>query len=667
MHEDKTRTSDLLYAVFTSGTTGTPKGVLITHANFSSAVKHQAAVLGFSSRSRVFDFASYSFDAAINNALMTLSVGGCLCVPSEGDRRDDIEGAIARLKANYMDLTPSVARLVSPSDVPAIEIVSLGGEKINPSDTVHWIPKARVLQTYGPAECTVQCAANTIESPLDTLSLGKGIGAVTWIVSPSDHQVLVPIGAIGELLLEGPIVGSGYLGNVEKTETVFISDPPWLLNRVEGHWPGRQGRLYRTGDLVRYRPDGSLIYVGRLDMQVKLHGQRLELGEVEYYLKQHIPKAVDIISEVVEIGNNCQMNKMLIAFICLKDAATLASMISKIKEKLHTCLPYYMVPSAYVPIDTVPLTLSGKTDRWKLRELASSLSREQLFDAEGLANGNGKNGRKIELSTPTEQNLQKLWAQILAVDVLSVRLEANFFQLGGNSIAAMRLVSAARKEGLRLTVAAFFRNPRFVDMAKEARACAIPHFQPIPPLSLLGPRNLHESIRKEVAVSCGVGVALVEDTYPCTPLQEGLMAMTAKQPNAYIGRGVVEIPNYINLERFQAAWATAIARNAILRTRIVQTTSRVVQVVIAENVQWAISESLPEYLAEDRRKSMYLGDPLARWALIVNSQSRQFVWTIHHALYDGWTMPIINKQVYRAYCGRVKSTCLRAGRWAGDR
>lgn len=510
-HEDKTRTSDLLYAVFTSGTTGTPKGVLITHANFSSAVKHQAAVLGFSSRSRVFDFASYSFDAAINNALMTLSVGGCLCVPSEEDRRDDIEGAIARLKANYMDLTPSVARLVSPSDVPAIEIVSLGGEKINPSDTVHWIPKARVLQTYGPAECTVQCAANTIESPLDTLSLGKGIGAVTWIVSPSDHQVLVPIGAIGELLLEGPIVGSGYLGNVEKTETVFISDPPWLLNRVEGHWPGRQGRLYRTGDLVRYRPDGSLIYVGRLDTQIKLHGQRLELGEVEYYLKQHIPKAVDIISEVVEIGNNCQMNKMLIAFICLKDAATLASMISKIKEKLHTCLPYYMVPSAYVPIDTVPLTLSGKTDRWKLRELASSLSREQLFDAEGLANGNGENGRKIELSTPTEQKLQKLWAQILAVDVLSVGLEANFFQLGGNSITAMRLVSAARKEGLRLTVAAFFRNPRFVDMAKEARACAIPHFQPIPPLSLLGPRNLHESIRKEVAVSCGVGVALVED------------------------------------------------------------------------------------------------------------------------------------------------------------
>lgn len=129
------------------------------------------------------------------------------------------------------------------------------------------------------------------------------------------------------------------------------------------------------------------------------------------------------------------------------------------------------------------------------------------------------------------------------------------------------------------------------------------------------------------------------------------MAMTAKQLNAYIGRGVVEIPNYINLERFQAAWVTAIARNAILRTRIVQTTSRVVQVVIAENVQWAISESLPEYLAEDRRKSMYLGDPLARWALIVNSQSRQFVWTIHHALYDGWTMPIINKQVYRAYCG----------------
>lgn len=651
-HEDKMTTEDSLYAVFTSGTTGTPKGVLVTHANFSSAVKHQAAVLGFSSRSRVFDFASYSFDVAINNTLMTLSAGGCICVPSEDDRRDDIEGAIVRLRANYMELTPSVACLLSPSDIPSIETVNLSGEKVNPSDIVHWIPKARVLNTYGPSECTITCVANTeIVSPSDTLSLGKGIGAVTWIVSPSDHQVLVPIGAIGELLIEGPLVGSGYLGNIEKTETVFISDPPWLLNRVEGHWPGRRGRLYKTGDLVRYRQDGSLEYVGRVDTQVKLHGQRLELGEVEYHLRQHIPKAVDIISEVVEIESSCQMNQMLIAFICLKDTATLASMIREIKEKLHTCLPSYMVPSAYVPIVTVPLTLSGKTDRRQLRELASSLSREQLFDAEGFGNGSGKNGTNIAFSTPTERKLQKLWAQILAIDVLSVGSEANFFQQGGDSIAAMRLVSAARKEGIQLTVAAFFRDPRFVEVAKEARACDIPHFQQIPPLSLLGPRNLQESIRQEVAVSCGVDTMLIEDIYPCTPLQEGLMAMTAKQPDAYIGRDVVEIPNYINLERFQAAWATVIARNAILRTRIVQTTKRLVQVVIAENTKWAISKSLPEYLAEDRRRSMYLGDSLARWALIVNSQSRQFVWTIHHALYDGWTMPIINRQVYRAYCG----------------
>lgn len=384
MHRDKTSTSDSLYAIFTSATTGTPKGALMTHTNFSSAIKHQAAVLGFSPRSRVFDFASYSFDVAINNALMTLSVGGCICVPSEDDRRDDIEGAIARLKANYMQLTPSVACLVNPSDAPSIEMVNFSGEKVNPSYIVHWMPKARVLNTYGPSECAVTCVANTkIESPLDVLSIGKGIGAVIWIVSVPDHQVLVPIGAIGELLIEGPLVGSGYLGNVEKTEAVFISDPPWLLNGIKGHRPGRHGRLYKTGDLVRYRPDGSLEYVGRVDTQVKLHGQRLELGEVEYNPRQHIPKAVDIIAEVVEIESNCQMNQILIAFICLKDTATLASKTSEIKKKLHAYLPSYMVPSAYVPILTVPITLSGKTDRRQLRELASSLSREQLFDAGG--------------------------------------------------------------------------------------------------------------------------------------------------------------------------------------------------------------------------------------------------------------------------------------------
>lgn len=155
----------------------------------------------------------------------------------------------------------------------------------------------------------------------------------------------------------------------------------------------------------------------------------------------------------------------------------------------------------------------------------------------------------MALPTLTGRKLQKLWAQILAVDVQSLGLEVNF-QQGGDLIAAMRLVSAARKEGIKLTVQTIFRNPRFVDMAKEVKACAVSDFQPFSPFSLLGPRNVQESLRREIAVSCGVDAALVEDTYPCTPLQEGLMAMTAKQPDAYIGRYVVEIPNHINLERF---------------------------------------------------------------------------------------------------------------------
>ncbi|KFY05966.1 hypothetical protein V492_08212, partial [Pseudogymnoascus sp. VKM F-4246] len=280
----RVKSSDILYIAFTSGSTGTPKGAIITHGNFSSAIHHQQAILGFNSRSRVFQFASYAFDAAWSNLLHSLTCGGCLCVPSDSDRRNNITASMEHMEVNYCDLTPSTARLIDPASVPRLETLILAGEAISVDDVQRWPSHVKVVNAYGPAECTPDSTFQIILGHSASPCIGRGVGVNTWVVNAQNHDRLVSVGITGELFLEGPIVGLGYLSNEERTGEVFTKDPPWLL-RGGPDFPGRRGRLYKTGDLVQYNADGTLIFVGRKDTQVKIRGQRVELGDVEHHVR----------------------------------------------------------------------------------------------------------------------------------------------------------------------------------------------------------------------------------------------------------------------------------------------------------------------------------------------------------------------------------------------
>ncbi len=651
----RAKPSSILCIVFTSGSTGTPKGVKLTHTNFSSASKHHTEEFGFKPSTRIFDFASYSFDVSINNILLTLLVGGCVCVPHDEERINDVEGAMRRLKVNVLNITPAVARLINPSVIPPLDLIMLGGEKLDALDVTQWISKVpRLINLYGPTECTVTCLANlNIAKPSDAASIGKGIGAVTWITSVDDHNSLAPIGTVGELLIEGPLVSPGYLKDV--STTVFVSDPPWLLKGCNGKL-GRHGRLYKTGDLVRYNSEGSLVFIGRKGTQVKLRGQRVELSEIEHHLRRHLNNIVEVVVEMVRTKNG---SHTLLAFVSA-EATPLAAMVSGLNDKLSESLPSYMIPSAYVSVEKMPMTVSGKIDRKQLQELGSSLSPMEMIDPSGPDD----TYEKREPTTNTELVLQSLWAQVLAIEKSSIGADDNFFKLGGDSVAAMRLVGAARDQaqGMILTVAAIFRNAQLSDMAREGEAAAISQAangasgesEVIAPFSLLRPQAEKEAVRAEVAARCSIDAMLIEDVYPCTPLQEGLMALTAKQPQAYIARNIVELSPGIDLERFKTAWDVVVTRNASLRTRIVQTEQHgLVQVVTKTNAEWKTWGNHSAYLKQDEKKAMSLGDRLATWAITnVQGNKHHFIWTIHHALYDGWSMSIVLNQVHRAYHGQ---------------
>lgn len=381
----------IMYVIFTSGSTGTPKGVMITHRNIASAIRHQVKRFGFTTKSRVFDFSSYSFDVTISNLFATLVSGGCVCIPSDSDRKVRLAQSIVTLRADVVDLTPSVARMLQPEDVPQVETIILSGEAIHINDMKHWWGKAKVLNVYGPAECTATSTINNTSSSLEEATrIGTGAGQVTWVVDPEDCHSLVPLGCIGELLLEGPLVGLGYLEDPEKTVTAFINDPAWLVRGAPGQ-PGRHGRLYKTGDLVRYNEDGSLTFIGRKDTQVKIRGQRVELSEVEHHVQECIPDAAQVVAEVITL-EGCNASITLAVFIRFSGNTTTSGEIESIPVSIYSIpsdvydelagrLPSYMVPTVFFSMRELPITASGKMDRKQLREIGQSFGPECLLGA----------------------------------------------------------------------------------------------------------------------------------------------------------------------------------------------------------------------------------------------------------------------------------------------
>ncbi|GLA43040.1 putative NRPS-like protein biosynthetic cluster [Aspergillus niger] len=339
------------YIAYTSGSTGTPKGIVISHGNFCTNMALSSPLQNLGNTSRVLQFASYAFDVSIHETLTPLMLGGSVCIPSGSQRVDNLQQAILDLRVNWIELVPSVARLLDFNAIPEAKTLVIGGETMRPSDISQWAGQLNLTLAYGPAECAV---VSTIQSCLsqnsDPRNIGYSAAGSSWIVEPENHSKLVPIGAVGELVIGGPIVGKGYLNQPEQTAQSFISDVPWSK---------RPDAYYKTGDLARLNSDGSIVYMGRKDTQVKIRGQRVELGEIEH-LAQEIWSDITPIAEVVRIRDH---DPILVLFIG------------------------QVTPESNILLDSEELLMEfGAQSREKARNLQSSLSRDtpQIYDTRCL-------------------------------------------------------------------------------------------------------------------------------------------------------------------------------------------------------------------------------------------------------------------------------------------
>jgi amino acid adenylation domain-containing protein len=671
--------NNALYVIFTSGSTGTPKGVIITHANACSAVVHQKQYWGYDNTTRVFDLSSYSFDFVWVPFLHGLCAGACICIPSEDDRRNNLAGAIRELNVNCLNITPSLARTLDTESFPNIKKVILGGEALRLADATRWGEKVKVINAYGPSECTI--ASTLAVYGVDftsTVNIGQAHGLKAWITSCNQPNKLAPIGAIGELVLEGPLVGRGYLDDVEETARKFISNPEWLsgIDRdLNAH--GQRGRFYRTGDLVNWNSHGKLVFAGRADTQVKIRGQRVELEDIEVIVGQSLGPSFMVVADVIEIstsedyGYSSQRLTVVLSSRNRKEDSDVATaewqrFTNAMREDLHRhlmrSLPSYMVPSSILELDHIPLMSSGKVDRKRLRELVAQVKLRE----------SDQTGPVEEPKTTYEIALRDLWSSLLGIAKDQIGRQENFFDLGGDSLMAIRLVGAARQQDLPLSVGLIFQHPRLDQMAAQlsipSRSKGAQHFDPS------GTEHCSRSIesqrqplpgKSQVAGLLSIPEDMICDVLPVTEFQRYAIRSAFTQPrtewNYFSMRfsGLADTTKLVNLCH-QLVSSLEILRCVFLSHdydgQYIQVVLRALEpkVLVIRDLNESVDEACARVCLDELKEQVIPGSPFVKFFILQSPRQAmcQLVIGISHALYDGISLPQMADYIGALYDGR---------------
>lgn len=636
--ESVARPQDPAYVIFTSGSTGQPKGITIEHQGFTSCSLEFGLALGMNENTRALQFASFTFGASLVEIMSTLMLGGCVCMPSENDRINDVPGFIQRAAVSWALLTPSFIGVIQPDNVPTLETLVLVGEPMSAEMRDTWAPRLQLLYGYGQSESSSCCSVAHVAPDTNELNnIGHAAGARFWITDPEDPNRLAPIGSIGELIVESPGIATGYLGASSQENAPFLTHEPDWHSSLDA---GELNRLYRTGDLVYYSDNGTVVNLGRKDAQVKIRGQRVELGDVEVHLRQQVSKHVTPVVEAVRSSDGGKV--ALVAFLIgasddepssdtSSEAFVLDSSAAKrIQGDLRSHLPSHSIPTSFIGVRSLPTTATGKTDRKKLRSMGVS-----LLNLDGhISTRNG--GQQLSKSS----NLENLWYSILDVSPEKTASTATFFDLGGDSISAIKLVNMAKLLGVALQVSDILQdNPTlagFLSLASASQGSVQRGFIQHEPAEQTGPvKQSYAQGRLWFLNQLNVGASWYN-----IPL-------------------AVRLRGTLNVAALTVALHALEQRHETLRTVFEQSDGEVMQVVescskkplelidLSKNGSRGYSEELHEAQTAPFNLTSERGWRTSLFYLAPNDYVLSIV--LHHIIADGWSIDILSREFDQFY------------------
>ena len=623
------RDEQLAYVIYTSGSTGQPKGVMIEHralVNYAHAV---IAEYGITAADRVLQFASVSFDAHAEEIYPCLIRGGTLVLRSD-DMLDckrflqlctEWQLTFVTLPTGFWhELTTAIA--TEHLELPAtLRLLVIGGEAVLPDRVATWFEsvgeRVRLLNTYGPTETTVVATVAELsraDSREERLPIGRPLMNYRAYVLDRAMQP-VPVGVRGELYVGGASLARGYLNRPELTNERFVPDP---------FGAGPDARMYKTGDVVRWRRDGRLEFVGRTDHQVKIRGFRIEPGEVEQVLREYPLLADAAVVPRYRGAGDLQ----LVAYTVAQpgDAPTATEMRQFLRERL----PEFMIPATFMAVESMPMLTSGKVDRRALPEPDWSGATAQ--------------GEFVAPATPVEEQLAAIWSEILSIE--RVEAQDDFFNLGGNSLLALRLASRVRQVfQVELPLMTLFTAPTVAALAEQIVALqAGDHRLDVPPIQ---PTPRDGPVRASFA-------------------QEPFWFVQQMSPSATIlnMHGALPLTGELDLDALRGTINEIRRRHESLRTTFSMTEAGELMQVIEPyaDIELAVEDlgHLPE---QERRAQMqnlsrqYAAEPfdlekkppLRVKLLRLGEKEHVLLLTIHHVVCDGWSLDVLAREVAFIY------------------
>jgi amino acid adenylation domain-containing protein len=653
------------YMIYTSGSTGLPKGAIIRHG---SAINHIYAELDALELTEDFNFlqtAPASSDISVWQFLAPILIGGktviidteTVCNPEKLFR------VIKEEKITIVELVPVVLRglldyishlSTQQRFLPDLKWMMVTGESVSVELVNQWLqmyPSIKVVNAYGPTEAADDITQFIVEKPLPenqrTLPIGKSLANLNLYILDGEMQ-LVPIGVPGEICVSGFGVAQGYWKNEEKTNLSFVPNPfPTTAKPLPGI---DRDLIYKTGDLGRWLPDGNIEFLGRIDHQVKIRGFRIELGEIEALLSQHPA----VRETVVVAREDSPGDKRLVAYVvaiarralsCIapelmpngdsddqfntQDSAMSSELVSQLRNFLKERLPEYMVPSAFVLLEALPIAPSGKVDRKALP--APDLSQLQ------------PQGTFVTASTPVEEVLAGIWAEVLSLEKVGVR--DNFFELGGHSLLATRVISQVRQVfKLEIPLRRLFESPTVAELAKDI----------------------------ETASKTGLGLEAPpidrisrEGDLPLSFAQQRLWFLSQLEPDnpLYNSPAAIRLKGQLNIAALEQSLNEILRRHEVLRICFKTVEGRPVQVIspvtplslpvidLSELPQ-ATQETKVRQLAIAHAQQPFALDtaPMLRVKLLrLSQQEHVALFVMHHIVCDGWSTDVLVRELSTLY------------------